>query len=273
MSKVLKVLTYNIHVGMASHNIRHYLLHSWHHLLPHPRRQKNLKKIAHVIEPFDLVALQELDVGSIRSHYVNQVDYLAKAAAFQYAEYQTTRTLGPFAQHSKALLSRFPIHEVKHYALPSRIPGRGVTTFCLGEQENPLFILNVHLSLSKKARNTQLAFIADLISNYQHVIVMGDFNMTPRELSVSPLARTHLQIEDEKQILTYPSWKPKKQIDYILLSTSLKQGASGVIPCFFSDHLPLYKEVILPDEFELPRESVKAKLSENYKTVKIRPFG
>lgn len=248
MSRILKVLTYNIQVAMESHSIRHYLLHSWHHLLPHPKREKNLTTIAKIIKPFDVVALQELDVGSIRSRYVNQVDYLAEQGGFEFAEYQTTRSMGPFAQHSKALLSRSPIHNVNHYELPSKIPGRGITSFCIGEEHNPLLLINVHLSLGKNARLMQLQFIADLIAHYKHVIVMGDFNLSPEELLRSPLAKTDLQIARE-DILTYPSWNPKKQIDYILLSASLKLADSGVIQSPSSDHLPLYADVILPDDF------------------------
>lgn len=249
MANVLKVLTYNIQVAMESRNIRHYFLHSWHHFLPHPRREKNLNLIAEIIKPFDVVALQELDVGSIRSRYVNQVDYLAEQGRFEFAEYQTTRTMGPFARHSKALLSRYPIHNVNHYELPSIIPGRGINTFCLGEQHNPLLVINVHLSLGKKARFAQLQFIADLISAYQHVIVMGDFNLKPKELLASPLAKTDLQIVREDVILTYPSWKPTKQIDYILLSSSLVLESAGVIASPSSDHLPLYANIILPENF------------------------
>ncbi len=231
---------------MESHSIRHYIMHLWHHLLPHPRRESNLELIAQIIKPFDVVALQELDGGSIRSRYVNQVDYLSERGDFPYAEYQTTRVVGPFARHSKALLSRIPIHNVHHYDLPSKIPGRGITTFCLGDEANPVLIVNVHLSLGKKARVNQLQFIADLIADYQHVIVMGDFNMAPNELMASPLSKTDLKIVDQEIILTYPSWKPKKQIDYILLSSSLKLADSGVIPCPNSDHLPLYANVIMP---------------------------
>ncbi len=250
MTGILKVLTYNVQVAMESHSIRHYLLHSWHHLLPHPKREKNLQMISEIIKPFDVVALQELDVGSIRSRYVNQADYLAEQGGFAYVEYQTTRRLGPFASHSKALLSRFPIHNVNHYDLPGKIPGRGITTFCLGEDHNPILIVNVHLSLGKKARNEQLQFIAAIIKAYQHVIVMGDFNLKPEELALSPLAKTDLQVVKKDIILTYPSWKPKKQIDYILLSSSLQLADSGVIACPSSDHLPLYANVILPAGFK-----------------------
>jgi len=247
MTQILNLLTYNIQVAMESHNARHYLLHSWHHLLPHPRRAKNLDMIAEIIKPFDVVALQELDVGSIRSRYVNQAEFLANKASFPYVEYHTTRSLGPFARHSKALLSQYPIHNVNHYELPSKIPGRGITTFCLGQASCPVLIVNVHLSLGKKARNTQLEYIAGVIAEYAHVIVMGDFNLSPHELATSPLAKTGLQIVGEEIIFTYPSWRPKKQIDYILLSSSLKLADSGVLNCPNSDHLPLFANVVLPD--------------------------
>ena len=249
MSQILKILTYNIQVAMPSDGIRHYIMHSWHHLFPHPRRNTNLEAIANVIKPFDIVALQELDAGSIRSRYVNQVDFLAEEAAFPFAVQQTTRNFGPFARHSKGLLSRFPIHNANHYVLPSKVPGRGVTTFCIGSQRTPLFIVNVHLSLGAKAQSEQLDFIGSLTDQYEHIIVMGDFNMSPEQLSEINVfkGRLNLAVSDA---LTYPSWKPKKQLDYILLSHALKVKKAGVLNLSYSDHLPMFAEIILPDGWE-----------------------
>jgi endonuclease/exonuclease/phosphatase family metal-dependent hydrolase len=236
------VLTYNIQVAMSSKSIRHHLLHSWHHFLPHPHRHGNLEQIAEVIKPYDVVALQELDAGSFRSDYVNQADYLAKLADFKHAQQQTTRNLGPFAQHSKALLSRLPILNYHHYLLPSRLPGRGITTFILGTEEQNIFVVNAHLSLGKKAQSQQLKFIADLISEHKNVIVMGDLNLQPDTLLQSPLADLHSVLSDAP---TYPSWKPSKQLDYILVSPSLKVLNAQVIPCDYSDHLPVFAELEL----------------------------
>ncbi len=250
MSEILKIMTYNIQVAMPSHGIRHYVMHSWHHFFPHPRRNHNLKSIANVIRPFDIVALQELDAGSIRSRYVNQVDFLAEVAAFPFAEQQTTRNFGPFARHSKGLLSRYPIHNAQHYLLPSAVPGRGTATFCIGSKETPLFILNVHLSLGARAQAEQLAFLGDLIQQYEHVIVMGDFNMSAEQLQSLDVFKNRLYLATD-DALTYPSWKPKKQLDYILLSPSLKVQHAGVMHLPYSDHLPLFAEIILPDGFVL----------------------
>lgn len=239
-----KVLTYNIQVAMSSKSIRHHLLHSWHHFFPHPHRQANLGQIAEVIKPYDVVALQELDAGSFRSEYVNQVDYLAELAGFSHSQQQTTRNLGPFAQHAKGLLSRLPILDYHHYLLPSRLPGRGITTFILGSEEQNIFVVNAHLSLGKRAQQLQLSFIADLVAKHKNAIVLGDLNLTPATLEKSPLHEAQL-----KSVLadapTYPSWKPTKQLDYILVSSNIKILDAAVIPCDYSDHLPVYAELEL----------------------------
>lgn len=237
-----KVMTYNIQVAMGGKNLSHHVMRSWHHFLPHPERQENLDQIAKIIEPFDVVALQELDAGSLRSNYINQIDYLAELGGFHHSQHQTTRNLGPFAQHSKGMLSRLPILDYHHYILPSRLPGRGVTTFIVGGLVKPVFVVNAHLSLGKRAQKGQLSFIADLIAKHQHVIVLGDFNLSPEELNDSPLTPCKLTLATQ-DMPTYPSWKPKKQLDYILVSPSLKVKKSGAIDCMYSDHLPLYAEL------------------------------
>ena len=56
----IKVLTYNIQVAMSSKNIRHHVMHSWHHMFPHPNRNRNLQQIARMIDPFDIVALGKI---------------------------------------------------------------------------------------------------------------------------------------------------------------------------------------------------------------------
>lgn len=245
----LKIMTYNAHVGMPTHSILHYILNSWHHLLPHPKRRQNLKEIVKAIQSFDLVALQELDAGSFRSHHINQLDFLAAQGRFPYSLQKTTRNFGRLAQHAKGLLSRYPIHGVNHYALPSKMPGRGINTFCIGKESRPLFIVNVHLSLGKKARTQQLAFIFNLAQAYEHVIIMGDFNMSQKEIDQSGFDHYGLHMA-LKGVATYPSWKPKKQLDYILLSRSIRVKNAGVLPCLFSDHLPVYAEIELPAVFD-----------------------
>ncbi|MDO8953803.1 MAG: endonuclease/exonuclease/phosphatase family protein [Gammaproteobacteria bacterium] len=248
----MRVLTYNIHVGIGAKSAAHYWKHVWHHFMPHPRRAKNLNDIAHLIAPYDLVGLQELDGGSFRSGHINQIDFLAEHSGFLCQQQQTTRNLGVFAQHGKGMLSRYPIHAIKEYPLPSKLPGRGIVTFCLGESADPIYVVNAHLSLGKKAQAKQFDFMAKLIESYKHVIVMGDFNAEPDFLMNHPSIRDSGLVLANKDCFTYPSWKPKKQIDYILVSQSIEVVNSGVVQCPYSDHLPVYADLILPANIHLP---------------------
>ncbi|MBN2299383.1 MAG: hypothetical protein JXM72_12355, partial [Deltaproteobacteria bacterium] len=59
----LRLLSYNIQVGIPSKRYRDYVTHGWKHLLPHRERHQNLSRIARMIKDFDVVGLQELDSG------------------------------------------------------------------------------------------------------------------------------------------------------------------------------------------------------------------
>ena len=78
--------------------MRHYVLKSLNHLLPHRGKFINLNAIAQVLQEYDIVALQEVDAGSFRSLFVNQVEYLAQRAGFVHLYCQTMRNLGHIAR-------------------------------------------------------------------------------------------------------------------------------------------------------------------------------
>lgn len=66
----LRLLSFNIQVGISTEKYRHYLVCGWQHLLPHNGRAATPQKIGNLLNDFDLVALQEADGGSIRSGYI-----------------------------------------------------------------------------------------------------------------------------------------------------------------------------------------------------------
>ncbi len=121
----LRFLTYNIQVGIRTSRYRHYVTKGWKHVLPHEGRNHNLRRIADVVSDYDFVALQEIDAGSIRSGFINQVEYIADHAGFPYWYTQLNRDLGLFAQHGSGLLSRIAPDGMEDHRLPGAIPGRG----------------------------------------------------------------------------------------------------------------------------------------------------
>src|SRR5690606_41071041 len=55
----LRLLSFNIQVGITTQRYHHYLTRSWQHLLPHAGRGVNLRRIGELLADYDLVALQE----------------------------------------------------------------------------------------------------------------------------------------------------------------------------------------------------------------------
>lgn len=241
----LRLLSFNIQVGISTERYRHYLTRSWQHLLPHTGRAGNLQKIGQLLSDFDLVALQEADGGSLRSGYVNQVEHLAQLGAFPYWYQQLNRNLGRFAQHSNGVLSRLKPNQLEDHPLPGPA-GRGAILVRFGEGEDALIVVMMHLALGAKTRARQLAYIRELIGGYRHQVLMGDMNTHATDLlEHSPLRNLGLiapQVE-----ATFPSWRPQRCLDHILLSSSLTLERVEVLAQPISDHLPVAVEIRLPD--------------------------
>ncbi|MBK1873142.1 MULTISPECIES: endonuclease/exonuclease/phosphatase family protein [Marinobacter] len=245
----LRLLTFNIQVGISTSSYRHYLTRSWQHFLPHRNRIQNLDRIASLLSNYDVIALQECDGGSLRSGHINQVQYLAEAAGIPYWHQQLNRNLGQIAQHSNGLLSRFRPLDVKEYKLPGRLPGRGAIVARYGTEEDPLVLVMMHLALSKSAQQRQLGFISELISKYRHVVLMGDMNAHAEQLlTQTPLKDTDL-IPLPDSAHSFPSWRPEKALDHILVSPSLQIRNSEVVSYPMSDHLPIAMDIALPDGY------------------------
>jgi endonuclease/exonuclease/phosphatase family metal-dependent hydrolase len=243
-SNTLKLLSYNIQVGIHTRQYHDYLLKAWQHFLPHKNRDHNLEQIAELIQHFDLIALQEVDGGSFRSKYTNQIHYLAKAANKKYWHQQLNRNLGRFAQHSNGVIGNIKPINVQNHALPG-VKGRGAIAFEIG-QHNPIVVVVAHLALGKQTQDQQLRYIKGIIDRYRHVVIMGDLNTDSlRILYDSPLKTSGLKAAHARA--TYPSWRPVKCLDQILVSEHIVIKRVGVLDFALSDHLPVAIEIEIPN--------------------------
>ncbi|MBD9426109.1 endonuclease/exonuclease/phosphatase family protein [Pseudomonas sp. PDM15] len=246
----LRLLSFNIQVGISTERYHHYLTRGWQHLLPHPGRAGNLQRIGALLGDYDLVALQEVDGGSLRSGYVNQVERLAELGAFPYWYQQLNRNLGRLAQHSNGVLSRLRPDLLEDHPLPGP-PGRGAVLLKFGEGADALVVINMHLALGPRTRTRQLAYVRELIDGARHVVLMGDMNTHAIDLlQHSPLRDLGLvapQID-----ATFPSWRPQRCLDHILLSPELVLERVAVLSQPISDHLPVAVDIRLPTGLNLP---------------------
>lgn len=247
----LRLLSFNIQTGITTRHYRQYLTQSWRHVLPFAQRSGNLDTIADLVSDYDLVGLQEVDAGSIRSSNINQTEYLAERGRFPFWYDQTNRRLGRFAQHSIGILSRLQPSHVREHKLPGRIPGRGVLLVRYGDSLHGLTVLIVHLALSRRARLHQIGFISELINSERHVILMGDLNCRSHSPEMDYLINTTLMREPAHGLNTFPSWRPQRNIDHILVTPTLQVDSAHVLNVPLSDHLPIAMDITLPESLRL----------------------
>jgi endonuclease/exonuclease/phosphatase family metal-dependent hydrolase len=245
----LKLLSYNIQAGIDTQRYRQYVTQSWKQVLPHRERLSNLDRIASVVHSYDVVGLQEVDSGSLRSGFVDQTEYLAHQAAFPFWYKQVNRSLGKIAQNSNGLLSRLRPSQIAEYKLPG-LPGRGVIVSSFGGNDG-ITVCIMHLALGRRARLRQVAFIRELVTDLPHVVVMGDLNFGCDSQEMRLLTNGGALWQPACQMNTFPSWRPIRKIDHILVSDSLQVENAKVVEYPLSDHLPIGIDVIIPSGVRL----------------------
>ncbi|NCC27622.1 MAG: endonuclease [Gammaproteobacteria bacterium] len=246
-SQRLKLLSFNVQAGIYSRQYSDYLTNSWKHILPHPERLANLTRIAQLLHRFDLVGLQEVDAGSLRSAYIDQIQYLARHGAFPHWYRQINRNLGPFAQHSNGLLSRVRPQRITEHKLPG-LPGRGAVVAEIGLSDHEtLAVAIVHLALGWRAQRRQLDYLVALSEQHPYLVIMGDFNCGCDSKGLrSMVAKTDMRGLD-CELKTFPSWRPTRNLDHILVSHPLRVVTARVVDYALSDHLPISMTVELPE--------------------------
>ena len=247
----IRLLSFNIQAGTSTARYHHYVTHSWRQVLPHTQRVTNLDAIAGLVAPFDMVALQEVDSGSLRSGFINQSRYLATQAGMPFWCHQSNRKVGTVAYAGNGFLSRFQPDAVEEHRLPGVIPGRGTLLVRYGEGFNGLDIAIVHLALGKRARLQQLRFLARELDSGRHLVVMGDFNTQADAAPVNEFLETLALRAPTSGLPTYPSWQPQRAIDHILISKSLTASSAEVLDVSYSDHCPVAIDISLPEGLEL----------------------
>ncbi|HEY1141646.1 MAG TPA: endonuclease/exonuclease/phosphatase family protein [Lysobacter sp.] len=243
----LKLLSANIQAGSSTRRYSDYATRSWSHVLPMGKRL-SLDAIAKVVGEHDIVGLNESDPGSLRSGFTNQTHYLAQRAGFHYWSHQPNRRVGGVASSANGLLSKLEPVEVMDHSLPGRIAGRGVLMARFGDDEDSLTIAVAHLSLGAQSRASQLSFIAELLHDHPYAVLMGDFNCDIDRPEMATLfRRTRLQ-PPAHVVPTFPSWRPQRAIDHILLGDGLAPAGerARALPAAFSDHLALSLELDVP---------------------------
>jgi endonuclease/exonuclease/phosphatase family metal-dependent hydrolase len=247
----LRLLSFNIQAGTATTSYHNYVTHSWRQILPHSQRTENLDSIASLIKSYDMVALQEVDSGSLRSGFINQSRYLAGHSGMAYWCHQANRKVGNVAYAGNGFLSRFEPDAVDEHRLPGPIPGRGSLVLRYGEGADSLTVAVLHLALGKRARKQQLEFLAKKLESAGRLIVMGDLNAPLSSPETQAFCSTLELATPTIGLPSYPSWQPQRAIDHIMLSKRMTSFDARIVQVGFSDHCPVELRVELPSDLKL----------------------
>ncbi|MFP2963209.1 endonuclease/exonuclease/phosphatase family protein [Myxococcus sp. 1LA] len=220
---------------------------------------RGLERVAHVIRAAvpDVVALQEVDVGSTRARGLDQTEELSRLTGLKYrAHFRTTDLFG--GAYGIALLSRFPLEALAQYPLPGprgaeprtlahavvEVDGREVSVYLTHLIRRPF---------NGDTRVRQSAYVAGLLSrDSRPKVLMGDLNDGPDSRSTRLLRRGLRDVVAETGTLggTYPLplFLPTLRIDYVLACDSFTPVASRVLRADVSDHYPVMADLRLKPE-------------------------
>ena len=240
----MKLMIYNIAYGTGAPNAFHEHLWTSHRYLR--TSQIYLERIMDFIEEEnpDILGLIEVDTGSIRTKYVNQVETIANHldhfhhSSVKYGKDSLGRTLPIIRMQGNAVLTRKQIPDSHFHYFPV-----GFKKLIIELDIGGISFFLVHLALQKKIRQEQLSFLAGIKKKNKNIIVAGDFNTLKGTIEIADFQKElNLTNPNKKSLPTFPSWNPRRELDFILHSKNIKVDSFTVPKVSFSDHLPLIME-------------------------------
>lgn len=248
----MRLLLYNIRYGIGLGSAVHWPLPGAGYILGNRRNLERITDFIRNQDP-DLVALVEVDTGSIRTRNVNQAERIAETIG-HYSVYQCK-------YGSASINTRLPIVRKQGNAILSapRVHGerfhyfeKGIKRLIIELELEEYALFLVHLSLKYRHRQAQLRSLHDLVSRTtKPVIIAGDFNTFWGEHEIYLFMKaTGLKSANLHSKPSYPSNAPRRELDFVLYSRGIRVTNFTIPQVEYSDHLPLIVD------FEVVRDEV-----------------
>ena len=234
-----RIMTYNVHrcVGVDG--------------------QLDVGRIAAVIAQCrpDIVALQELDVGRLRTGAVDQAHAIANRLGMAFHFHAAMKV--EEERYGDAILTPCPLKVIRAGPLPNSpsirgLEPRGALWLEIEIGGRSLQVINTHLGLLPHEQRAQAKALAgpDWIGHRDRrdpLIMLGDFNATPYASTYRTLARC---LKDSRALCkgaraspTCPSRFPMLAIDHVFVSGGIAidhiEAYAAPLARVASDHLPL----------------------------------
>lgn len=234
----MRLLTWNIQAAIGTGRYRDYFLRAHLQLVHAPSKTAILESIAQEIAPYDVVCLQEVDLGGRRAGHRSQVDDIAALSGHDHVAVQENRRIPGISRHGNAILSRWPLARVRDLKLPGRLAGRGCLVVDV-EGRHALRIVCLHLSLGRTDQSLQLAAVARALRGAPAWAAMGDFNCGSRSAPLETFCEATQAHLHRPAPPTFPAWRPRWDYDHIVTGGALSVTHYQCGPATFSDHRPV----------------------------------
>jgi endonuclease/exonuclease/phosphatase family metal-dependent hydrolase len=241
--RTLRILTYNVHRWLGTD------------------RQISPSRIADVIASCDpdIVALQEVRVGRVRSGEIDQAATVARILGMDLHFQPTIRILGE--QYGIAVLTRHASKIVKSGRLPTQstrpsFEKRSALWVSVDVEGQSVQVVNAHLSLRSGERRTQASALvgSDWIGHpdcADPAILLGDFNAPPYSRSYRLIANrmrdAQLSNSAGEPQPTFHTRAPVLRLDHVFVTKSVEVIDAGPVRNSLtrvaSDHFPLLAQL------------------------------
>lgn len=232
LRKSFSVLTYNVHSCIGTD------------------RKLDVSRVAEVIRELDadIVMLQELDVGRLRTGNTDQAYDLASLLEMKHHFHAAMHVESE--RYGDAILTRHPIQLVRSGLLASIGEPRGAIWAEVILHGQPINVINTHLGLRSVERIAQVAelmgpdWMGSERCRQSPTVFGGDLNAIPSSAAFRSIKmKTQDGVRWRRFPSTFPSRFPMVRLDHILHSVGLEMtNISSVRTArtkVASDHLPL----------------------------------
>jgi endonuclease/exonuclease/phosphatase family metal-dependent hydrolase len=237
----MRFILYNIRYATGTGLSFHLPIPGAGYLRPNKRVLDGITQFLGSYDP-DIVGLIEIDTGSIRSGLINQAQFIADSLG-HYSIYE--------CKYGVASINQFmPIvrKQANAFLAAPRVAGErfhyfdsGIKRLIIELELEDVAVFLVHLSLKFRHRHEQLRHLHRLVKQCNKpVLVAGDFNTFWGDDEIYLfMEAAGLKSANRAGLPSYPSDRPRKELDFILYSKEIEITHFEVPAVTFSDHRPL----------------------------------
>lgn len=213
----------------------------------------DVNAIASVImrEAPDVIALQEIDVNTVRSGKINEIAELSKKTG--YHSFHFSKAIDhDGGYYGTALLSKHPLSDAETHKLPTdpvtggepRVLGLATVTL---PGNKKIRVANVHLDFKGNTNGKlQMTEVNRILSDEKlPVIIGGDFNAVEGSVTINLLDNVFMRT-CKNCPFTIPVNKPNKAIDFIAYKPASAFSVINhkvIAERYASDHFPVLAEL------------------------------